>query len=72
MAKVMATTDVAQKIIDDAAAWYAHNSVPQPFRTIDPRILRTAERLAKHDWQRCTVNEDGSVTVHNNRVWQRG
>jgi hypothetical protein len=59
-------------IIQRAAAWYSKQSaVPPAFRGCSPLVLREAKRIAKGDWRRCVVDDDGSITVHNNPVWSR-
>lgn len=71
MARVGDVVDAAEQIARDAARWYADNEVPQAFRGLHPRVLATVRRLSGGDWQRCVVDIDGSVVVHNSRQWHR-
>ena len=71
MPRVSRSVALADDIVASAAKWYAENAVPRAFRRVHPKVLRRVAKMAKGDWQRCVVNPDGSVTVHNQRVWER-
>lgn len=71
MAKIRDLTEVTDAMLERAAKWYLENDVPPAFRKLDPRVLRTAKKLADGDWHRCTINDKqpDSITVHNHPVW---
>ena len=71
MPSIFESADVTDEMIAEAAKWYETHDVPEAFRSVDPRVLKTVRELAGNDWQRCVVNPDGSVTVHNNKIWTR-
>jgi hypothetical protein len=66
-------TGLNDKFIEEAAAWYAQkgNDIPAPFRKVDKRILRRVSQIAKGDWHRCVIEDNGAVTVHNKPMWVR-
>jgi len=71
MPKLGETTGLDQKFIEDAAKWYRENHIPQAFRDLPKILLKEVKRLSGGQWNRCVVDEFGSVTIYNNPQWQR-
>jgi len=69
MARVQEQVELTQRMLEDAARWYAENAIPVPFRRCHPRVLKQALEIAGHDWRRMTVEDDGAIVIHNQRVW---
>lgn len=69
MSHLAATVTLNAAVTERAARWYAAHPVPHAFEGLPPRVRSAAQRLAGGDWQRCVLNEDGSVTVHNHQMW---
>ena len=69
MAKVRDLTSLSASVIADAAVWYVENRVPVAFRSLPPKVLREAYRLADGDWRRCVTDDDGQIVVYNRPMW---
>jgi hypothetical protein len=70
VAKIKDQTGLAQKILDEAAAWYAsHTGIPKTFDKVDPRVMQKAMELAHGDIHRLIIEKDLAVTVANWPVW---
>lgn len=69
MAAIARTTDLDQRVVEQAAAWYPDNPVPEPFRGIDPAVVRRAAGLSAGDWRRCLTDGDGTIVVCKHPVW---
>lgn len=71
MAKLGESTGLDQKFIDQAVEWYAENHVPQAFRDLPKILLKEVKRISGGQWNRCVVDEFGTVTIYNHPQWVR-
>lgn len=69
VARVHQSVQLADDLIEDSAAWYSEHHVPRAFRKCHPLVLAKVVELNGNDWQRCVVDEDGSVTICNYHAW---
>lgn len=71
MAAVMRQANLDARIVGEAAAWYQDNlhHIPEPFRQLEPAVLRRAVGLCRGDWRRCITDGDGTVIVCKHPVW---
>ena len=69
MVRIYESTTLADVMQTKAAEWYKRNVLPKAFRNAHPDVLVRAAKLSNGDWQRCIIEDDGSITVCNNQVW---
>lgn len=69
MATIASAAYLTQKMIDEAVDWYIQTRVPRRFVGAHPLVLARAKAIAGGNWQRCVLDEDGSITIYNHPQW---
>lgn len=74
MPRLSEVTDVPDALLREAVAWYekAAQRLPPAWGHLDPRIIRTALRLADSDPRRVVLSDDkAALIVYHDVRWSR-
>lgn len=68
MPKIADMTEVTDRMIAEAVAWYVRSD-GRHFAGVDARVIRKALALAGGEWRRLVKESPHAVTVHNRPMW---